>query len=77
MDNNKSSKSALNIFIPFLVAYLGSKGIFYYFSFKHSLFSEEFDIQKTLISFGVFLVLFCLGSILVKHVINNKKKPKQ
>ncbi len=77
MDNNQSSNPILNFLIPFLVAYLGSKGIFYYFSFEYSLFSDAFDIQKLLIDLGVFVVLFYLGTILAKQVVNIKKKPVQ
>jgi len=77
MDNNKSSSPVLNFLIPFLVAYLGSKGIFYYFSFEYSVFSDAFDIQKLLIDLGVFVVLFHLGTILAKYLINSKNKPVQ
>ena len=65
--NSQSSKTILNFVVPFLVAYLGSKGIFYYFSFDYSLFTDAFDLQKTLIDFGVFIGLFYIGTILVKY----------
>ncbi len=77
MDNNQSSNPVLNFLIPFLVAYLGSKGIFYYFSFEYSVFSDAFDIQKLLIDLVVFAVLFYLGTILAKYLINTKNKPVQ
>jgi len=77
MDENQSNKPVLNFLIPFLVAYLGSKGIFYYFSFEYSVFSDAFDIQKLLIDLGVFVVLFYLGTILAKHLINTISKPVQ
>ena len=75
MDTNQSSRPILNFLIPFLIAYLGSKGIFYYFSFEYSLFSDAFDIQKLLIDFSVFIVLFYAGTILVKYFIGSKNKP--
>ncbi|MGJ8678913.1 hypothetical protein [Paraglaciecola sp.] len=75
MDTKQSSRSILSFFIPFLIAYLGSKGIFYYFSFEYSLFSDPFDIQKLLIDFSVFIVLFYGGTILVKYFIGSKNKP--
>ena len=75
MDTNQSSRPILNFLIPFLIAYLGSKGIFYYFSFEYSLFSDAFDIQKLLIDFSVFIVLFYVGTILVKYFIGSKNKP--
>jgi len=74
MENNQSSKAILNFLVPFLIAYLGSKGIFYYFSFEYSLFSDAFDIQKSLIDLGVFIVLFYIGTILVKSFISSKAK---
>lgn len=75
MDTNQSSKPILNFLIPFLIAYLGSKGIFYYFSFEYSLFYDAFDIQKLLIDLSVFIVLFYAGTILVKYFIGSKNKP--
>jgi len=75
MDNNQSSKPILNFLIPFLIAYLGSKGVFYYFSFEYSLFSDAFDIQKLLIDLGVFGILFYIGTILAKYFISTKNKP--
>jgi len=77
MDENQSSNPVLNFLIPFLFAYLGSKGIFYYFSFEYDVFDDVFDIQKLLIDFGVFALLFYLGTILVKYLINTKSKPEQ
>lgn len=75
MESNQSSTPILNFLVPFLIAYLGSKGIFYYFSFEYSLFSDAFDIQKLLIDLGVFIVLFYIGTILAKRFITNKNKP--
>lgn len=75
MRNNQSSKSILNFLIPFLIAYLGSKVIFYFFSFEYSLFSEAFDIQKLLIDLGVFVGLFYIGTILTTSFIIRKNKP--
>lgn len=75
MDTNQSSKPILNFLIPLLIAYLGSKGIFYYFSFEYSLFYDAFDIQKLLIDLSVFIVLFYAGTILVKYFIGSKNKP--
>lgn len=74
MKDNHPSKSILNFIIPLLIAYLGSKGIFYYFSFEYSIFADAFSVQKLLIDLGVFVVLFYLGTILVKHFMNSKKK---
>ncbi len=77
MDVNQSSKSFLNFLIPFLIASLGSKGIFYYFSFEYSLFSDTFDFKNLLIDLSVFVVLFYLGTILVKQVVKTKNKLMQ
>ena len=77
MENNQSTKGIINFLVPFLIAYLGSKGIFYYFSFEYSLFSDAFDIQKLLIDLGVFMVLFYIGTILAKHFLTNKNKQAQ
>lgn len=75
MSNNQSSMSILNFLIPFLIAYLGSKVIFYFFSFEYSLFSEAFDIQKLLVDLGVFVGLFYIGTILTTSFISRKNKP--
>ena len=72
MESNQSSNPVLNFLIPFLVAYLGSKGIFYHFSFEYDLFSDAFDIQKFLIHLGVFVVLFYIGTIVAKIFLNRK-----
>jgi len=77
MEINKSSKPVLNFLIPFLFAYLGSRGIFYYFSFEYALFSDAFDIQKLLIDLGVFIGLFYIGTLLAKQLESNKNKPVQ
>jgi hypothetical protein len=70
--NSLSIKTVVKFLVPFLIAYLGSKAVFYYFSFNYSLFSDAFDIQKLFIDLGVFMVLFYLGTVLVKHVITQK-----
>jgi hypothetical protein len=70
MDINQSTKPILNFLIPFLIAYLGSKGIFYYFSFEYSLFTDTFDVQKLLIDLSVFSGLFYIGTLLVKPFID-------
>ena len=57
----------------FLIAFFGSKGIFYLFSFNYSVFSDTFDIQKLLIDLGVFGVLFYISSIGVNYFTSNKK----
>ncbi|WP_206482913.1 hypothetical protein [Thalassotalea sp. G2M2-11] len=77
MENNQSSKPILTFLVPFLIAYLGSKGIFYYFSFEYALFSDAFDLQKLLIDLGVFVGLFYIGTILAKSFISNRTKPVQ
>lgn len=69
MDSTQLSKVILNYFVPFLIAYLGSKGIFYYFSFEYSLFTDVFNFQKLLIDIGVFIALFYIGTISVKYFI--------
>lgn len=70
MDINQSTKPILNFLIPFLIAYLGSKGIFHYFSFEYSLFTDTFDVQKLLIDLSVFSGLFYIGTLLVKPFID-------
>lgn len=72
MEISQSNQSILNFIIPFLIAYLGSKGVFYFFSFEYSLFSDAFDVKKLLIDLGVFFILFYLGSIGVKCFIDSK-----
>jgi hypothetical protein len=66
MENIQSSKSILSWLIPFIIAYFGSKTIFYYFSFEYALFSDAFNIEKLLIDLGVFMGLFYIGILLVK-----------
>jgi hypothetical protein len=73
MDVNQSNTPLLNFLIPFLIAFFGSKGIFYLFSFNYSVFSDTFDIQKLLIDLGVFGVLFYISSIGVNYFTSNKK----
>ena len=73
MEINKSNKSLLIFLIPLLTAYLGSKGIFYLFSFEYSLFSDAFEIQKFLIDISVFGGLFYIGLIGVNHFTSPKK----
>lgn len=75
MDNVQSSHSFLKFFVPFIIAYLGSKAIFYYFSFEYSLFSDDFHIEKLLVDVGVFVGLFYLGTILLKFILASKTKP--
>ncbi|WP_448211935.1 hypothetical protein [Colwellia sp. MEBiC06753] len=75
MENNQSSMAKLSFFISFLVAYLGSKGIFYYFAFEYSLFYDAFNIQKLFIDLGVFAGLFFLSEFLLNPLIPNKNKP--
>jgi hypothetical protein len=77
MEVNQSNKPILNFVIPFLLAYLGSKGVFYYFSFEYSLFSDAFEIQKVLIDLGVFMGLFYIGEILTKYCLSAKNVPVQ
>ncbi|MCF2947836.1 hypothetical protein L0668_06945 [Paraglaciecola aquimarina] len=75
MDNIQLSKVILNYLVPFLIAYLGSKGIFYYFSFEYSLLTDAFYLQKLLIDIGVFVGLYYMGSLLVKYFISSKNYP--
>ena len=75
MEVNKKNKFLISFLIPFLVAYLGSKGIFYLFSFEYSLFMDAFDVQKLLIDISVFGVLFYIGSIGAKYLAGKKNKP--
>ncbi|GHF94817.1 hypothetical protein [Thalassotalea marina] len=75
MDNVQSNHSFLKFFVPFIVAYFGSKAIFYYFSFEYSLFSDGFHIEKLLVDLGVFGGLFYLGTIMLKFTLASKTKP--
>lgn len=75
MDVNQSNNLIINFLIPFSIAYIGLKGIFYYFSFEYSLFLDAFDIQKLFIDFSVFGVLFYTGKILSKCFNSAKNKP--
>ena len=54
----------MKFFIPFLIAYLGSKLVFSFFDFKYAIFSEPFDVVKLLIDIGVFGILFFAGTTL-------------
>lgn len=72
MDMQKRKKFFVNYLIPFLVAYFGSKGVFYLFSFKYSLFSDAFDITKFMIDIGVFALLFFTTLFTLKYFSNNK-----
>tara|TARA_R110002050_G_scaffold111480_7_gene225106 strand:- start:51 stop:302 length:252 start_codon:yes stop_codon:yes gene_type:complete len=72
MDTNHSEKPKVNFFIPFLTAFLGSKVIFYVFSFEYSVFSDPFDIQKLLIDIGVFGVLYYIGIIVGRYFLKFK-----
>lgn len=73
MDVNQSNTTLLIFLTPFLIAFFGSKVIFYLFSFDYSVFSDTFDIQKLLIDLGVFGVLFYISSIGVNYFTSNKK----
>ena len=74
MEISQSNKSILNFLIPFLTAFLGSKGIFYIFGFESFMYSDSFDVQKLLIELFVFGVLFYIGSLGANY-ITNKKNP--
>ncbi len=74
MEINHSNRFLLSFLIPFLVAYLGSKGVFYFFAFEYSLFSDAFDMKKALIEIGVFCGLFYIGTIAVSCCIKIKNQ---
>lgn len=70
--SNKNKPSMAQLFVAFLIAFFGSKGIFHFMDFNYSLFKDPFDIGKLLIDIGVFFGLFFLG-MMVYNLFSARK----
>ncbi|WP_299495255.1 hypothetical protein [uncultured Shewanella sp.] len=68
MSSNQGNSRFIQFLIPFVIAFLGSKVIFYYCSFEYSLLSDPFNSQKFLIDLLVFVGLFYVGMIVHRYV---------
>ncbi|MBV35718.1 MAG: hypothetical protein CMP47_09755 [Rickettsiales bacterium] len=61
-------------FTAFIIAFVGSKVLFYLIDFNYSLFKDPFNLGKFLTDIGVFFGFFFIGMVVYNLFTPNKRK---
>lgn len=67
----KANKSILYI-ISLFVSYAISRICFKVIKFKYSIFNESFKLEKFIIDFGCWIIVFCIVQFIVLKIFSNK-----
>ena len=62
----------MKFLFPIAFALLGSEMLLNLFDFEYKVFSEPFNMMYLMIDVGVFVGLWWIGELLVKHFFNRK-----